>query len=75
MAYHRLGEFERAIEDLDEVIRLDSQLAKTYDNLDLAFDALEPYRRAMEDFDEAIIPNPPFAQDYGIRAIARDRLG
>ena len=48
------GEYQRAIEDLDEAIRLDPQAAIAYNNRSAAYRPLGEYQRAITDYDVAI---------------------
>ena len=47
------GQFERAIQDLDEAIRLDSELAPVYFSRGTAYLDLGQPHQAIQDFDEA----------------------
>ncbi|MFQ5924663.1 MAG: tetratricopeptide repeat protein, partial [Dehalococcoidia bacterium] len=64
------GEFERAIEDLDEAIRLDPRVAMSYGNRGFAYYNLGEFERAIEDYDEAIRLDPQDAVAYVLRAMA-----
>ena len=55
------GEYQKAIANYDEVIRLDFQLPKTYRNRGLAYFYLDQHNRAINDFDEAIRLDPQYA--------------
>src|SRR5690348_4640833 len=50
-AYQRLSEFERAIEDFDQAIRLNSAFAGAFHSRALAYAGKRQYARAIEDFD------------------------
>ena len=64
-AYQALGQFRRAIQDLDEAIRIDNALFaySAYNNRGNAYADLGQLARAIEDYDQAIRLNP---QDAGI---------
>ena len=51
-AYHYLGQYERAIEDYDQALEINPQLAEAYNNRGLAY--LGQYERAIEDYDQAL---------------------
>ena len=53
-AFDRQGEYEKAIEKLDEVIRLDPQCAVAYSSRGFAELHLGQNQRALQDYDEAI---------------------
>ena len=75
LAYHRLGDPARGIEDFDRAIRLDPGLAIPYNDRGAAYHKLGEHARAIEDYDQALRLNPGFAIAYDNRAIARCRLG
>ena len=62
-----MGQHQRAIEDYDEVIRLDPQLALASYNRGSAYDDLGQYQRGSQDYDEAIRLDP-HADAYADRA-------
>ena len=53
-AYHLLGEHQRAVEDLDEAIRLDPKYADNYYNRGNAYGKLGEHQRAIQDYERAI---------------------
>ena len=66
--------YERAIQDYDEVIRLDPQDAATYNNRGNAYGKLGQHRRSIEDYDEAIRLDPQLAAAYYNRGTAYSQL-
>jgi tetratricopeptide (TPR) repeat protein len=74
-AYGNLGEYRRAIEGLDQALRLDPGLAKAYYNRGVAYRNLSEYRRAIENYDQALRLDPGFAFAYNNRGNAYDYLG
>ncbi len=60
-AYNDLGEHQRAIEDLNEAIRLDPKLAMAYNNRGISYGNLGEHQRAIEDYDEALRLERPSA--------------
>ena len=74
-AYGRLGQLERKIQDYDEAIRLDPQLALGYSNRGAAYSGLSQLKRAIEGLDEAIRLDPQVASAYANRAMAYTLLG
>ena len=69
-----LGQLERAIQDLDEAIRLDPQLAMSYANRGLAYGNLGQYQQAIQDYSEAIRLDPQPSLYYN-RGTAYFHLG
>ena len=53
-----MGQYQRAIQDLDEAIRLDPQYAHAYFIRGTAYDRLGQTEQANQDFDEAIRLDP-----------------
>ena len=74
-SYDGLSQYERAIEDYDEAIRLDPNDPLAYSNRGTTYDALGQYSRAIEDYDEAIRLNPNYAMAYYNRGAAYGDLG
>ena len=75
MTYKSMNQFERAIEDYDEAIRLDPQLANAYLGRGVASGALGQYERALQDLDEAIRLDPQNTAAYAGRALVHTLLG
>ena len=53
VAYHALGQYQRAIQDYDQALRLNSAFADAYLNRGKAYEALGQPQRAWEDFRQA----------------------
>jgi tetratricopeptide (TPR) repeat protein len=66
---------EKAIEYLDEAIRLRPDIAESYYNMGVAYIKLGQYQRALEDFNEVIGLRPEFASAYYNRGFAYTALG
>ena len=73
--YYKLGQYDRAIQDYDEAIRLDPQLAVVYNNRGLAYNELGQYERAIKDFGEAIRLDPKDADAYRNRGLTYEAIG
>ena len=73
-AYSDLGDFDRAIRDYDEAVRLDPVGADLYLNRGLAHASKASYRQAVADFDEAIALAPNFGLAYQNRCMAMTLL-
>ncbi len=54
VAYRRVGETSRAIEDYDQALRIDPGHANAYQNRGVAYESLGQYERAVEDWEQAI---------------------
>ena len=62
-----LGQYQHAIEDYNETIRLKPDLASAYYNRGFVYSTLGKYQRAVEDFNEAIRRKPDDANSYNNR--------
>jgi lipoprotein NlpI len=67
MAYQAKAQYDRAIADFDQAIRLDPKFAVAFYNRGLAFGSRAQYDRAIADFDEAIRLDPEFAFAFNAR--------
>ena len=65
----------KAIEYLNEAIRLKPDLATAFGGRGAAYQALGQYQQAIKDYDEAIRLKPDYAAAYGYRGIAYAELG
>jgi len=74
-AYHVLGEFRKAIDDYDQALRLNPNIAKFYNSRGGAFGNLRQFRKAIEDFDRAIRLDPDYVDAYYNRGEAYRGLG
>ena len=70
MARNNKGDFDRALADLDEAIRLAPTSAAPYTNRGNAWSGKKDYDRAIADFTEAIRLDPKVAMIYNNRGIA-----
>ncbi|WP_048323822.1 tetratricopeptide repeat protein, partial [Crocosphaera watsonii] len=61
VSYNELGNYNRAIEDLNKAIRLDINFAKAYNNRGFSYDKLGNYKKAIENYKEAIRLDPNYA--------------
>ena len=63
-------EYDKAIADYDQAIRLDPKYAAAYHNRGLAWYAKKEYDKAIADYDEAIRLDPKYAVAYDNRGDA-----
>lgn len=74
-AYSDLNDFDRAVPDYDEAIRLDPLGPDLYINRGLAYANQSNYGQAVLDFNEAIYLNPNLGMAYQNRCMALTLLG
>jgi len=67
--------YDRAIDDYNEAIRLDPKYAIGFNNRGLAYQRKGQFDRAIEDYDQAIRLNPTYALAFANRANARRNKG
>ena len=70
LAYDDKGEYDRAIEDFDQAIRLDPTAAETFNNRGVARSHKGQFDRAIGDYDQAIALDPGYAEAYSNRGSA-----
>jgi|YelNatPaOPRAMG01_1025707.scaffolds.fasta_scaffold98468_1 tetratricopeptide (TPR) repeat protein len=71
----RCSDPEKAIEYLNQAIKLRPDLAEAYNNRGNAYSDLKQYERALEDYNEAIRLKPDYAHAYYNRATTYSDLG
>ena len=74
-AYTSKGEYELAIQDYDESIKLNPNYAKAFNNRGVAYQKKGEYDRAIKDFDAAININPDYASAFANRAETYEKKG
>jgi tetratricopeptide (TPR) repeat protein len=67
-AYIVKGDYDRAISDYDQSIKLNANHARVFNNRGVAYQKKGEYDRAIKDFDEAIRLNPNNANAFANRA-------
>ena len=75
IAYQKKGEFERAISDYDEVIKIDPKHAAAFNNRGIAYKEKGDFERAISDYDEAINLYPENALAFNNRGSAYQAKG
>ncbi len=69
IAFRRVGDVKRAIEDYDEAIRLNPRAADAFNNRGNAFRTRNELERALRDYDEAIRLDPHYAHALNNRGV------
>ena len=69
-AYTIKGNYDRAIQDYDEAIRLNPSYASAFSHRGYAYDEKGNYDRAIQDYDEAIRLDPSYAVAFSSRGVA-----
>ena len=72
--FREQGDWQEAIIEYDEAIKLDPQLALAYYNRGVAYHYLGQPKQALEDYDEALRLDPKHASAYANRAQANTLL-
>lgn len=68
-------DFERAIADHDQAIKVDAKNPVAYNNRGNAYDGKREFDRAIADYDEAIKLNPKYAGALYNRGLAKQKKG
>jgi tetratricopeptide (TPR) repeat protein len=72
MAYDANSQYDQAIQDFNEAIKLDPSFEQAFNNRGNAYDERGQYDRAIQDFDEAIKLKPDYAHAYNNRGVSYD---
>ena len=75
ITYGHKGEYDLAIQDFDQALRLNPSFAQALNNRGNAYDDKGAYDRAIQDYDQALRLNPSFAQALKNRGSAYDDKG
>ena len=74
-AYTGKGQYDLAIQDYNESIKLNPNYAKSFNNRGVAYQKKGEYDRAIEDFDTAIKIDPDYADAFANRAETYQKKG
>jgi tetratricopeptide (TPR) repeat protein len=75
VAYHAKGQYDRAIQDYDEAIRLKPDYANAFDSRGNSYRHMGQYDSAIQDYDQAIRLKPDNAKAFNNRGAAYDGKG
>ncbi len=75
MARAAIGERQEAMEDFNQALRLDPELATAYYNRGFIRFELKDYQQAIENFNQAIQLNPENADAYHCRCLVHQVQG
>jgi tetratricopeptide (TPR) repeat protein len=75
LAYSSLGQWDKAIADYNQAIRIDPENFNANYNRGLAYTALEQWDKAITDYTRAIRINPKYIKAYSNRSVAYNNLG
>lgn len=73
--YSDKGEFDRAIADFDQAIKLSPNLVGAYYNRGKTYHRKGNYHRAIADYTQAVSLNPKFVEAYSNRGNAYEKSG
>ncbi|MBC6474770.1 MAG: serine protease [Hormoscilla sp. GM102CHS1] len=73
--YSRQGEYERAIADYNQAIRISPNYAHAYNNRGVIYNNQGEYERAIADYNQAIRINPNYSHAYNNRGLAYNNQG
>src|ERR1051326_1637442 len=74
-AFADQGQFDRAIQDFNEAIRIDPNYADAFNNRGIAYSGKGDFGHAIENFDRAIQIDPNYAIAIFNRGLAEQNLG
>ena len=75
VAYKNLGQYKRALPDLDRSLQLNPKYANAYDSRGFVYGKLGQYKRALQDINQAIRLDQTVPDIYSHRAVVREKLG
>jgi tetratricopeptide (TPR) repeat protein len=75
VAYYQSGEYETAIQDIEQAIRIYPKLAKAYYNRGIVDRAIGHLDKALADFSDAIRLDPKYVMSFNNRGLVYDAKG
>jgi lipoprotein NlpI len=75
LAYQSQGDYERAIQDYDQAVRLNPSYADAFINRGGTYHGQGDYERAIQDYDQAVRLKPSFAIAFNNRGLAYQSQG
>ena len=73
--FYNSGEYQKAIDNYTEAIRLDPKHVKAYNMRGVSYNVLGQHERAIQDYTEAIRFDPQYATPYYNRGLSYEELG
>jgi tetratricopeptide (TPR) repeat protein len=70
VTYTKLKQFEKAVQDFDQAIKLNPKHTNAFNNRGVAYTGLKQFEKAVQDFDQAIKLNPKHANAFNNRGVA-----
>lgn len=70
LAYNKLGDYQKAIEDFDTALKINPSFFYTYVNRGIVYGKVGKFNEAIADFDSALRLKPDYGEAYYYRAIA-----
>ena len=75
VTWYEMGNYDRAIQDYNEAIKLNPNFEQAFFNRGNAFDEHEQFDRAIQDYDRAIALKPDYAKAFNNRGISFTKKG
>ncbi len=74
LIYEEMGDFDKALADLDAVVKMDPKNFDSYEQRGQIYAKKGDFKKAISDFTQVIILNPNYAGGYVYRATALEKL-
>ena len=75
LSYSDSGQYQQAIQDHNEALRLDHKISEGYNNRGNSYLGVGQHRRAIQDYDEALCLDPQYGLAHANRALIHTLLG